>query len=146
MAATNHHRILVVDDQQVIRRGLRSFLEPNPKWEVCGEASNGREATEAARRARPDVIIMDVTMPEMDGIAATREIKKFLPGARILILSMHDSAQLVDSALRAGASGYMLKDDLGRQLFVALETVLLGDRYLSPRLQKKEPDGASAGR
>ncbi|MGH9448674.1 MAG: response regulator, partial [Terriglobia bacterium] len=129
---------------RAIRQGLRSFLESNqkwPKWEVCGEAANGREAAEAALRERPDVIIMDITMPEMDGIAATREIRKLLPEVRILMLSMHDSGPLIDSALRAGASGYMLKDDLGGQLFVALEKLMLGKRYLSPALLNQKLDG-----
>jgi DNA-binding NarL/FixJ family response regulator len=134
--ADHGRRILLVDDQEIIRKGVRSFLGRNAEWEVCGEATNGREAAEAACRIHPDVIIMDVTMPEMDGIAATREIKKSFPGVRILMLSMHNSTQLVDSAFSAGANGYMLKEELGSQLFSALETISLGVRYLSPGLLK----------
>lgn len=134
MTTTHQCRILVVDDQEVIRRGLRTFVELSAKWLICGEAANGREATAVAPTLNPDVILMDISMPEVDGVEATREIRKTLPRTPILILSMYDSRQLVDESFRAGASGYMLKQDLGRELVHALEAVSRGERFLSPGL------------
>lgn len=109
-------------------------MELSAKWLICGEAANGREATAVAPTLNPDVILMDISMPEVDGVEATREIRKTLPRTPILILSMYDSRQLVDESFRAGASGYMLKQDLGRELVHALEAVSRGERFLSPGL------------
>lgn len=137
MVTTDQFRILLVDDQEAIRRGLRAFLGFEHKWQVCGEAANGRDAVQAASQLQPHLIIMDITMPEMDGIEATREIKKAVPDAEILMLSLHDSRQLVNASFQAGASGYMLKSDLGRELFHALDTVAKHERFLSPGLVKQ---------
>ncbi|MGH9453513.1 MAG: response regulator [Terriglobia bacterium] len=145
MVTTDQYRILLVDDQEAIRRGLRAFLGLERKWQVCGEAVNGRDAVEVASQLQPDLIIMDITMPEMDGIEATREIRKVLPEAQILMLSLQNSHKLISDSFQAGATGYMLKSDLGRELFHALETVAKRDRFLSPALLKRGPKMHSVG-
>jgi DNA-binding NarL/FixJ family response regulator len=116
-------RILLVDDHQVVRRGVAGIIgDTRPEWEVCGEASTGREAVAAAARLRPDVVLMDISMPDMNGLEATREILKDNPGTEILILSMHESEQLVHDVLNAGARGYLLKQD-ANDLITAIEAV-----------------------
>jgi DNA-binding NarL/FixJ family response regulator len=116
-------RILVADDHEMIRKGLRSLINPREDWHLCGEATNGREAVEMARQLRPNVIIMDVTMPELNGLDATRQILRELPDCRVLILTMHESEQLIHEVLAAGASGYVLKSDAGNLVVAALESL-----------------------
>jgi DNA-binding NarL/FixJ family response regulator len=117
-------RILLVDDHQVVRRGVAGVIgDARPEWEVCGEASTGREAVAAAARLRPDIVVMDISMPDMNGLEATREILKNNPGTEVLILSVHESEQIVHDVLSAGARGYMLKQDAGSDLIAALEAL-----------------------
>ena len=117
-------RILLVDDHQVVRRGVAGIIgDARPEWEVCGEASTGREGVAAAATLKPDVVVMDISMPDMNGLEATREILKDNPGSEVLILSMHESEQLVHDILSAGARGYILKQDAGNELIAALEAV-----------------------
>jgi DNA-binding NarL/FixJ family response regulator len=116
-------RILIADDHDVVRRGLKSLLQAHPGWEVCGEASDGREAVEQAKKLKPQVIVLDVTMPEVGGLDATRQILKALPRSEILVLTMHDSEELVREVLDVGARGYVLKTDTGRDLIRAVEAV-----------------------
>ena len=114
-------RILLVDDHQVVRRGIAGLLaDARPDWEVCGEASTGREGVAAAASLRPDIVVMDISMPEMNGLEATREILKDNPATQVLILSMHESEQMVHDVLSAGARGYLLKRDAGADLIAAL--------------------------
>jgi DNA-binding NarL/FixJ family response regulator len=116
-------QILIADDHELVRKGLRTVLESQPGWNVCGEAVNGRQAVELARELEPDVIVLDVTMPELNGLEATRQIRKALPKAEVLILTMHESDQLVGEVLAAGARGYILKADTSRLLVAALEAL-----------------------
>ena len=115
--------ILIADDHDVVRRGLKSLLESRLGWEVCAEASDGREAVELVKKFEPQVVVLDVTMPELGGLEATRQILGVLPRTEILILTMHESEELVGEVLDAGARGYVLKSDTGRDLLRAVEAV-----------------------
>jgi DNA-binding NarL/FixJ family response regulator len=116
-------RILIADDHEVVRHGVRSLLEGHPGWEVCAEASDGREAVEKAVQLKADVIILDIGMPNLNGLEATRQILRTLPQARVLILTMHESEQVVREVLEAGARGFLLKSDAGRDLVAAVEAL-----------------------
>jgi two-component system response regulator NreC len=132
----NHKiRILVVDDHAILRSGLRMMLNAQPDIEVVGEASDGRAGIEEAIRLNPDVVLMDITMPEMSGIEATRQIKKLLPDVRVLVLTMHENEEYLFQGLRAGASGYILKEAADTDLIQAIRTVQSGRFYLSPVAQ-----------
>lgn len=124
-------RILLVDDHEMIRRGLRTAVESRPGWTVCGEAANGREAVEMARRAVPDIVVMDLTMPELNGLEATRRICKALPDTKVLILTMHDSEQLMHEVISAGAKGYLLKSDAGSLIYTAIERLAVGKSFFT---------------
>src|SRR5579864_2975846 len=117
-------RILVADDHEIVRRGLRALLDGQPNWEVVGEAVSGREAVDKAKQLTPDVAIIDVGMPELNGLEATRQILKALPQTEVLILTMHESEQVVREVLDAGARGYVLKSDAGRELVSAVEAMI----------------------
>jgi len=124
--------ILLADDHAVVRQGFRRILEAQPDMEVVGEASNGREAVEAATKLRPDLVVMDVAMPELNGIEATRRVKEFSPRTRVLALSMHKDAVYVREILRAGAQGYLLKDSSDADLVNAARAVAKGEGWVSP--------------
>ena len=130
-------RVLVADDQSMVRAGFRMLLADEQDIEVVAEAENGREAVEKAARFNPDVILMDIRMPELDGIQATWRILVDDNGARILILTTFDLDEYVYEALSAGASGFVLKDDSPEQLLAAIRTVAAGDALLSPTVTKK---------
>ena len=127
--------ILLADDHTILRAGLRMMLNAQPDFEVVGEAQDGRQAIQEAQRLQPDVILMDITMPDMNGIEATRQIKKLLPETKVLILTMHEHDEYVFQALRAGASGYMLKEAADTDLISALRVIQNGQFYLSPTAQ-----------
>jgi DNA-binding NarL/FixJ family response regulator len=127
-------RILLVDDHVVVRDGLRALLETSQDFEVVGVASNGREAIEEANRLYPDVVVMDIAMPDLGGVEATRRITEKVPQCHVLILSMFVSAEHVFRALQAGARGYVLKESAGGELVEAIRTVRAGHRYLSHRI------------
>src|SRR5260370_1209402 len=129
-------RILVADDHQVVRTGLRTLLESKNGWQVCAEASNGREAVEKAGQLKPDVAVLDIGMPLLNGVEATRQIRKLSPQTEILILTMHDSEQLVNEVLGAGALGYILKDDADRNLVAAVDALRRHKPYLSSRVSE----------
>jgi DNA-binding NarL/FixJ family response regulator len=129
-------RVLVADDQSMIRAGFRLLLAREPDIDVVAEASNGVEAVQQAARFSPTVVLMDIRMPELDGIQATRQILAADPAARILILTTFDLDEYVYEALQAGASGFVLKDDPPEQLIAALRTVAAGDALLSPAVTK----------
>lgn len=119
----NALRIVIADDHELVRKGLRSVLDAQTGWTICGEAVNGREAVELARQMKPDVMVMDVTMPELNGLEATRQILKERPKTEVLILTVHESEQLVGEVLAAGARGYILKGDTTRLLVAAIESI-----------------------
>jgi len=127
-------QILIADDHGVVRRGLRAILESRKDWRVCGEATNGIEAVEMAKKCRPTVAVVDISMSELNGVEATRRIQRVSPTTEVLILSMHESDLLLRQALEAGARGYMLKDDADRNLLAAVETVCKHERYFSPKI------------
>ena len=116
-------RILMADDHEIVRRGLRAMLEAREGWQVVAEASSGRQAVEMALELKPDLVIMDIGMPELNGLEATRQILKDRPSTEVLILTMHASEQLVREVLDAGARGYILKSDAGRELVTAVESL-----------------------
>jgi DNA-binding NarL/FixJ family response regulator len=138
-------RILIADDHEIVRRGLRALLETQPNWEVAGEAITGRQAVEEAKRLLPDLVIMDITMPEMNGLEATRQIRRAVPKTEILILSVHDSEQLVREVLEAGARGYVLKSDAGRELIAAVETLCKHKPFFTARISEMMLDGFLKG-
>jgi DNA-binding NarL/FixJ family response regulator len=125
-------KILLADDHKIVRDGLCSLIEKQPGMQVVAQADNGRVAVKLARRLTPDVIIMDLNMPDLNGIDAARQIVAELPGTKIIVLSMHADKQFVVGALQAGASGYLLKDCAFEELARALQTVLKHQTYLSP--------------
>jgi len=125
-------RILLADDHSLVRHGFRMILEAQPDMEIAGEAGNGREAVELAQKLKPDVVVMDVTMPELNGIEATRRLIELSPRSRVLALSMHKDAVYVREILRAGARGYLLKDSADADLLAAVRAVAKGEGYLSP--------------
>jgi DNA-binding NarL/FixJ family response regulator len=108
--------ILIADDHDVVRRGVKSLLQSHPGWEVCGEASDGREAVDLAKKLKPQIVILDASMPKLSGLDATRQILAALPRTEILIFTMHESEELVTAVLEAGARGFVLKTDQGRDL------------------------------
>lgn len=129
-------RILLADDHAVVRHGFRMILNAQPDLEVVGEAANGRDAVEQAASLKPDIVVMDVTMPELNGIEATRRIAEIAPRTRVLALSMHKDAVYVREILRAGARGYLLKDSLESDLLAAVRAVSKGEGYLSPAVSE----------
>jgi DNA-binding NarL/FixJ family response regulator len=130
-------RVLVADDQSMVRAGFRMLLGGVPGIEVVAEAANGLEAVDKAARFEPTVVLMDIRMPELDGLEATRRIVAADAGARVLILTTFDLDEYVYEALRAGASGFVLKDDPPEQLIAAIHTVAAGDALLSPSVTKR---------
>jgi DNA-binding NarL/FixJ family response regulator len=130
-------RVLVADDQSMIRAGFRRLLADEPDIDVVAEAENGAEAVEKVARFSPTVVLMDIRMPELDGIEATRRILAADPAARVLILTTFDLDEYVYEALRAGASGFVLKDDPPEQLLAAIRTVAAGDALLSPAVTRR---------
>jgi DNA-binding NarL/FixJ family response regulator len=135
-------RILVADDHHVVRAGLRTLLETKRGWQVCAEAANGREAVEKAGKLKPDVAVLDIGMPLLNGIEATRQIRKVSPETEVLILTMHDSEVMIQGVLEAGARGYILKDDADRNLLAAVEALRLHKPYLSSRVSAAAPKKA----
>ena len=116
-------RILLVDDHPIVRRGLRTVLQRRQGWEVVGEASNGVEALEKAEILHPDVIVLDITMPRMNGLEVCRIVRQNAPGPEVLFVTQHDSPQMMREALDAGARGYVVKSNAARDLFAAVEAV-----------------------
>jgi DNA-binding NarL/FixJ family response regulator len=130
-------RVMIVDDHAFIRRGVQTILNPFPEWELCGEADNGNDAIRLANELKPEVIIMDVSMPGLNGIEATRTIRKTHPDVKIVLLTLHESADLVRSAFRAGARGYLLKTEAEQELVKALHVVLGQGAYMSPKIDSE---------
>jgi two-component system response regulator NreC len=128
-------RVLIVDDHTILRAGLRMLLNAHSDIEVVGEASDGNQAVASAQRLAPDVILMDIAMPECNGIEATRQIKRLMPETRVLVLTMHENEEYLFQVLRAGASGYILKEAADTELVTAIRIVYSGRFYLSPSAQ-----------
>lgn len=126
--------VLLADDHAVVRDGLRALLESGQDLQVVGVAGNGREAVAEAQRLHPDIVIMDIAMPELDGVEATRRIAEKCPDTRVLILSMYLSAEHIHRALQAGAQGYVLKESAGDEVVEAIRALRAGKRYLSHRI------------
>ena len=129
-------RILIADDHPIDRAGLRRLLESRPGWQVCAEAENGRDAVEKAGKLKPDVAVLDISMPVLNGVEATRQIRKVSPETEVLILTMHDSEQMIQQVFEAGALGYVLKDVADSTLISAVEMLRRHKPFASSRVAK----------
>src|ERR1035438_2135081 len=134
-------RILIADEHEVARRGIRALLESHPGWEVCAEAKDGRQSVELASTMKPDVILLDIGMPNLNGLEAARQILAALPEVAILILTIQDSDQVVREVLRAGARGFLLKSDAGHDLVAAVEALQLRRTFFTTRVSQMVLDG-----
>ncbi len=134
-------QILIADDHEVARRGIRAILETHSGWEVCAEARDGREAVELASSLKPDVILLDIGMPNLNGLEAARQILATSPDVPILILTMHDSDNVIREVLRAGARGFLLKSDAGRDLLNAIDALQRQRTFFTPRVSQMVLDG-----
>ena len=137
-------RVLIVDDDHLMRAGLAAVLSSEPAIEVLGQAATGREAVDSVRRLLPDVVLMDVRMPDLDGIAATREISRTQPGTKILILTTFEEDDYIFGGLRAGASGFLLKRTRPEDLIAAVHTIAAGESLLSPSVTRRVIDRMAA--
>jgi DNA-binding NarL/FixJ family response regulator len=129
-------RILVVDDHAVVRRGVRSLLESHEGWEVCGEATTGREGVAESLRLRPDIVVMDLSLPDLNGLDATRQILKAVPDTEVLVLTMHHSEECARDVLQAGARGYVLKADADQNLIAAVDSLRQHKPFLTSTVTK----------
>ncbi|RZL37229.1 MAG: response regulator transcription factor [Rubrivivax sp.] len=139
------HRVMLADDHSLVRAGIRSLIEELPHHEVVAEAEDGEEAIELAGQQQPDLLVLDINMPRLDGIRALPRIKEASPATRVLIVSMYDSADFVMQALQAGADGYLLKDAAAVELTLALQALEAGQSYLSPAVSAPVVQRALAG-
>ena len=145
--------VLIADDHEVVRRGIRALLEARPEIKICGEASTGREAVEKTKKLRPDLVLLDLTMPEMGGLEAIPQVLDECPGTKIVVLTMNDSGEIASQVLAAGASALVLKSDAARDLVRAVHSVERNQPFLSPavtkliigQLAKTSTQGASPG-
>ena len=135
-------RILIADDHELVRRGARGVLHSRRSWRVVGEAANGQEAVEKAIDLKPDITLVDISMPELDGIEVVRQIRQAVPTTKVLVLTMHESDRMVQRALDAGAQGYILKSDLTDCLVTAVKSISEGDRFLTPQVSKIMLEGS----
>lgn len=133
-------KIFLADDHTIVRQGLAKLLEAESDLEVIGEAKDGREAVNKVQKLKPDIVIMDIAMPLLNGIEATRQIKKILPQTKIIILSMHSHDRYISELIGLGASGYLLKDSTGGEIIKAISAAVKGDVYLSPTISRRVID------
>jgi len=138
-------RIFIAEDQTIVRDGLRALLSSNPNLEVVGEAEDGRELIRNIEEYNPDLILMDLSMPRMNGMEALKEVKKILPDIKILVLTIHKTEEYILPVLKAGADGYVLKNDTQAELMTAIKSVLEGKSYLSPGVSQKVIEGYLEG-
>lgn len=138
-------RIFIAEDQTIVRDGLRALLSSNPNLEVVGEAEDGRELIRNIEEYNPDLILMDLSMPRMNGMEAIKEVKKLLPDTKILVLTIHKTEEYILPVLKAGADGYVLKNDTQSELMTAIKSVLEGKSYLSPGVSQKVIEGYVEG-
>jgi DNA-binding NarL/FixJ family response regulator len=134
-------RILIADDHEVARQGIRSLLESHPGWEVCAEAKDGREAVELATNSKPDIVLLDIGMPNLNGLDAARQILAMSPAIRILILTMHDAEQVVREVLAVGARGFVLKSDAARDLVAAVDALQHRRTFFTTRVTQMVLNG-----
>ncbi len=139
-------RVLLADDHTIVRQGLKALLDAEPDIEVVGEAADGWEAIQQAEDLKPDVVLMDITMPRLNGLEATRRLKRILPEVRILVLTVHTNEEYVREILRAGAAGYILKEAAVGELVSAVCAVAQGDSFLSPAVSKIVVEDLARGR
>jgi two-component system, NarL family, response regulator NreC len=139
-------KVVLVEDHTILRDGLRSLLESHAEFEIVGEASDGREAVRVVEKSQPDLVLMDLSMPRMDGIEAIREIKKQGLKTKVLVLTVHKTEEYIIAALEAGADGYLLKDATHTELINAVQIILNGRRYLCPGISEKIIEGYLEGR
>ncbi len=140
------HRVVIAEDHTILREGLRALLSSSPELEIVGEAGDGRDAIQCAEKVKPNLVLMDLSMPRMNGMDAIREIKRMCPGTKILALTVHKAEEYVLASLQAGADAYVLKDATHAELMVAVKSVLAGKRYLSPGISEKVIEGYLEGR
>jgi DNA-binding NarL/FixJ family response regulator len=134
-------RLLVADDHEIVRRGLRALLEAQPGWEVAAEAADGRDAIEKAKLIKPDITILDISMPSLNGLEAARQIVKSVAQTKVLVLTVHDSDPLIQQVLEAGARGYLLKSDAGRDLVTAVDALRRDKTFFTPKVAQMVLDG-----
>lgn len=140
-------RILIVDDHEIVREGIRTLLtRARPEWEICGEAANANDAIDAVKMQKPDLVVLDITMPSVSGIDVAKKIRDLKEPSRILMFTMHDSAQLADDVRDAGAQGLVLKSQAARDLVIAIETLLAGGTFFgSPDAPQRSKKRAAKG-
>src|SRR5260370_7839524 len=134
-------RILLADDHEVVRGGLRALLEEQQGWEVVAEAVDGREAGDKATKLKPDAVVIDIAMPSLNGVEAVRQIAKVVPHCRVLVLTMYDSDPLIQQVLQAGARGYLLKSDAGRDLVSAIDALRRNKTFFTPKVSQMVLEG-----
>jgi DNA-binding NarL/FixJ family response regulator len=134
-------RILLADDHEVVRAGLRALLEEQQGWEVVAEAVDGREAVDKATKLKPDAVVIDIAMPSLNGLEAVRQIVKAVPHCRVLVLTMYDSDPLIQQVLQAGARGYLLKSDAGRDLVSAIDALRRNKTFFTPKVSQMVLEG-----
>lgn len=127
-------RILIADDHDVVRKGLRALVQEEPSWQVVADVQDGRSAVVKTQELKPDIAILDISMPSLNGLDATKQIVKVNPDTKVLILTMHDSEQLIQHVLNAGARGYLMKSDAGHDLVVAIRALLLGQTFFTQKV------------
>jgi DNA-binding NarL/FixJ family response regulator len=139
-------KIIIAEDHTILREGLKALLNTNPELEIVGEAEDGREAVWLVEKLDPDMVMMDLSMPRMDGMQAIREIKRRWPNKKVLALTAHKTEEYVLTTLKAGADGYLLKDSTYQEMMTAVKSVLSGKRYLSPGISEKVIEGYLEGK
>jgi len=146
MHSNEIYRVVIAEDHTLFREGLKALLSLEPEFEVVGEAADGYHAIQSAKELKPDLILLDISMPRVDGMAAIKEIKRVCPEAKILVLTVHKTEEHVLETLKSGASGYVLKDASREELLLAMKSVLQDKRYLSPDISARIVDGYLNGR
>jgi DNA-binding NarL/FixJ family response regulator len=134
-------RLLLADDHEIVRKGLRALLEAEPGWQVAAEAVDGRDAVEKAQQIKPDIAILDISMPSLNGLDATRQIVKGISETKVLVLTMHDSDPLIQRVLEAGARGYLLKSDAARDLVAAVDALRRNKTFFTPKVAQMVLEG-----
>jgi DNA-binding NarL/FixJ family response regulator len=134
-------RLLLADDHEIVRKGLRALLEAEPGWQVAAEAADGRDAVEKAQQIKPDIAILDISMPSLNGLEATRQIVRDISETKVLVLTMHDSDPLIQRVLEAGARGYLLKSDAARDLVAAVDALRCNKTFFTPKVAQLVLEG-----
>jgi DNA-binding NarL/FixJ family response regulator len=129
-------RILIADDHEVVREGMRALIEHEPGWQVCGTATNGQEAVDTAKKLKPEVVVLDMTMPELDGLEALRQIKRALPNTEVVVFSAHHSEKVIEQLFDAGAKSYIQKSDAGRHLVAAIKSLAQHKPFFTPEISQ----------